>query len=253
MRKSADSFTSANIMASDSWLNDYEACSRLGQQIMEALNERNKFSRTSSNYTKYSANVRTSLRQFQTDLNRLKQNLMRASSSYHITQREVERRQRLLDGLVTKEKQIDGAFKNENSETRQSLLGAPGGPYSGAVGGGDPWGAEPDEFQGVSSSDLQRQQQEVLQAQDQGLEELSKVIGRQKQMAIDIGNEVDLQNELIDDITDHVDNVGNRIQRETRHISIVDRKSNTCGYYIVIILLFVAIIVIVAVPYHGKP
>ena len=31
-----------------------------------------------------SANARTTLRQFQTDLNRLKQNLMRASSSYHM-------------------------------------------------------------------------------------------------------------------------------------------------------------------------
>ncbi|KAL8594132.1 hypothetical protein ACOMHN_047872 [Nucella lapillus] len=239
-------------MASDSWLNDYEVCSRLGQQIMEALNERNKYGRTSSNYTKLSANVRTNLRQFESDLNRLKQNLMRASSSYHITQREVERRQRMLDGLVTKEKQIDQAFKNENGDNRQSLLGGPSDPFSSGVGGGDPW-TEPDHLQGVSSSELQSQQQQVLQEQDHGLESLSRVIGRQKQMAIDIGNEVDVQNDIIEDITDHVDSTGNRIRRETRHISIIDRKSNTCGYYVVIILLFIAIVVIVAVPYHGKP
>ena len=35
-------------------------------------------------FVQLSANVRTTLRQFQTDLNRLKQNLMRASSSYHM-------------------------------------------------------------------------------------------------------------------------------------------------------------------------
>ncbi|KAK7498301.1 hypothetical protein BaRGS_00010561 [Batillaria attramentaria] len=237
-------------MASDSWLNEYEACSRLGQEIMERINERNNHSRTSSNYTKLSANVRTSLRQFTTDLNRLKQNLMRASSSYHITQRELERRQRMLDGLITKEKQIDQAFKNEGGESRQSLLGGPtGDPFGGSS---DPF-AEPEEFQGVSSSDLRAQQQEIVIEQDQGLDALSRVIGRQKQMAIDIGNEVDIQNDIIDDITDHVDNTGIRIQRETRHIAIVDRKSNACCYYVVIILLFIAIVVIAVVPYKGKP
>lgn len=41
--------------------------------------------------------------------------------------------------------------------------------------------------------------------QDRGLEALSEVISRQKNLAQVIGNEVDFQNELIDDITDHVD------------------------------------------------
>lgn len=34
--------------------------------------------------------------------------------------------------------------------------------------------------------------------------------------------------ELIDDITDHVDRTRDRLIRETRHVQIVDRKSNTC-------------------------
>ena len=37
----------------------------------------------------------------------------------------------------------------------------------------------------------------VFSEQDQGLEALSRVIGRQKQMAIDIGDEVDSQNGII--------------------------------------------------------
>uniref|UniRef100_A0A2C9L213 t-SNARE coiled-coil homology domain-containing protein n=1 Tax=Biomphalaria glabrata TaxID=6526 RepID=A0A2C9L213_BIOGL len=88
--------------------------------------------------------------------------------------------------------------------------------------------------------------------QDRGLDALSHVISRQKQMAIDIGNEVDGQNELLDDIIDHTDRTGLRIQRETRHINIVERKSASCWYYILIALLLVAIVVIAAVPYNGK-
>ncbi|GFS14812.1 syntaxin-8-like, partial [Elysia marginata] len=89
--------------------------------------------------------------------------------------------------------------------------------------------------------------------QDRGLDALSSVIGRQKQMALDIGNEVDDQNELLDDLNERVDRTDNRIQRETRHIKIVDRKSNACCYYVVIIVLFVAILIVALVPYNGRP
>ncbi|KAK6170601.1 hypothetical protein SNE40_018958 [Patella caerulea] len=246
-------------MAGDSWLTEYDSCTRKGQEIMEKINERNKHNRTSSTYTKLSAHVRSNMKQFSSELNRLRQNLMRSSSSYHITQREVERRQMLIDNLTSKEKQLDQAFRNESAAgrfagspqrgDRSSLLGAD------TFGASDPWGvgAEPDHLHDMGNSDLQAQQQRVIQEQDKGLDALSNVIARQKQMALDIGDEVDNQNELIDDITDHVDRTGERLIKETRHISIVDRKSGTCGYWVVIILLFIAVVVIIAVPYNHKP
>ncbi|XP_041363468.1 syntaxin-8-like [Gigantopelta aegis] len=235
-------------MAGDSWLSDYDNCAQLGQQIMVKINERNKNQRTSSAYTKLSAHVRTSMKQFSGDVNKLRQSLLRASSSYHITQREVERRQIMIDSLTTKEKQLDQAFRNESGSSRSSLLGAE------TFSSNDPWGMsdEPEQFRGVGNADIQTQQQDVIREQDEGLEALSHVISKQKQMAVDIGNEVDDQNILIDDITDRTDRTGDRLMKETRHIKIVDKKSATCGYWVVIILLFIAMIVIVAVPYHGK-
>ncbi|GFR77648.1 syntaxin-8-like [Elysia marginata] len=59
--------------------------------------------------------------------------------------------------------------------------------------------------------------------------------------------------ELLDDLNERVDRTDNRIQRETRHIKIVDRKSNACCYYVVIIVLFVAILIVALVPYNGRP
>ncbi|CAG5130283.1 unnamed protein product [Candidula unifasciata] len=237
-------------MAGDMWLNDYDACSLLGQELMEQINERNKHARTSSAYTKLSAQIRSKSRQYISDLGKLKQNLMRASASYHITQREVERRQRMIDALVTKEKQIEQASRNEGQS--RSLLLSPG---TETYSTGDPWGMneEPEALRDLNNQDLHQHQQVVIQEQDRGLEALSHVVGRQKQMAIDIGNEVDSQDVLIDDLNDQVHRTDGRIQRETRHIKIIDRKSGACCYYILIVVLFIAIVVIVAVPYHGKP
>ncbi|KAK0043404.1 syntaxin-8, partial [Biomphalaria pfeifferi] len=231
-------------------LTDYDGCLLLGQELMEHINERSKHTRTSSAYTKISAQIRSKTRQFSADLNKLKQNLMRASASYHITQKEVERRQGMLDALITKEKQIEEGTRHEGKPSGLFLTGATTETYSS----GDPWGMseEPDAFRDLSNTDLHQQQQHVIREQDRGLDALSHVISRQKQMAVDIGNEVDGQNELLDDIIDHTDRTGLRIQRETRHINIVERKSASCWYYIVIALLLVAIIVIAAVPYSGK-
>ncbi|XP_048761035.2 syntaxin-8-like [Ostrea edulis] len=235
-------------MASDTWLAEYDACARLGQTLMENITERNRHNRTSSQYTKLSAQVRVSMKQFTQSLNKLKQNLIRASSSYHITQREVERRQMMMDNLTTKEKQIDQAFKNETIESRSSLMGASG------FGGRDPWGVrdEPEEYEGMDNHGIAQQQKTIIQEQDRGLESLSKVISRQKEMAIDIGNEVDIQNDLIDDIGDHMDQTKERLVKETRHVRLVDRKSATCGYWVAIILIFLTIVVILIVPYDGK-
>ncbi|KAL3875536.1 hypothetical protein ACJMK2_033480 [Sinanodonta woodiana] len=234
-------------MSSDSWLTEYDNCICLTQEILRKINERNKHNRTSNQYTKLSAEVRVSMKQFSSDAQRLRQNLIRASSSYHITQREVERRQIMMDNLTTKEKQIDQAFKNQGGESRYNLIGSGGGGISQS---NDPWGVreEPDELRGFTNSQIRDQQQQIIQEQDQGLEALSGVISRQKQIALDIGNEVDDQNVLIDDITDHVGKTDDRIKRETRHIKIVDRKSATCCYWVVIVLLFVVIIVVVAIP-----
>ena len=46
--------------------------------------------------------------------------------------------------------------------------------------------------------------------------------------------------DLIDDITDHVDRTDQRLISETRHIKIVDRKSNTCCKYLLLFNLFSA-------------
>ncbi|XP_033740346.1 syntaxin-8-like [Pecten maximus] len=237
-------------MASDTWLTEYDSCARLGQDLMVKINERNKHNRTSSTYTKLTAQIRVSMKQFANDLNKLKQQLIRASSSYHITQREVERRQMMTDNLTTKEKQIEQAFRNEGGDTRYSLMGSAGDTF----GSNDPWGMrdDPDEYRDMSNNDLRNQQQQVIQEQDRGLDALSSVLSRQKQMAIDIGDEVDSQNVLIDDITDHTDRTGERLKKETKHIRIVDRKSNACCYWVVIVLLFIAIIVVAVVPSNGK-
>lgn len=230
----------------DSWLSEHESCLASGQAIMEKINQRDELQRSGSNYSKINAEIRLALRRFSQDINTLRQQLMRASSGYHITSREADRRQGLLDNLLAKDKILNEAFKRDITYTapeRASLLSS-----NTAGFGTDSWAMESEETKGMNIDDIRSQQQLVIKEQDQGLEVLSSVIARQKQMGETIGDELEQHNEIIDDLTRHVQKTDDRIGRETRHIRKVGEKAKDCAFYIIIITLLIAIVVIAVIP-----
>lgn len=243
----------------DKWLVDYDASARLGHEIMEAITDRNRQPRDSTMYTKKSAAIRTLLLQFGRDVSKLGESLGQSALMRRITEREVERRQLMVDQLVTTQKRLDMLFTNNDQRSiqRTALLGNTN-PFAD-----DPWGeggstvgfqdgartSAPDD--NLTVDQIRQQQQQLIREQDQGLDALSRVIGRQKQIALDIGNEVDVHNEIIDDINEHVDSTNTRLIRETHHVRVVDRKaSGACWMYVVIVLLLIAIIVIACIPFN---
>ncbi|XP_066292050.1 syntaxin-8-like isoform X4 [Branchiostoma lanceolatum] len=239
----------------DSWLSEFSSCEQQAQEILEKIHERNKQQRSGANYSKLNSAIRVQMKKFSRDLVTLRQGLSKASSAYHITQREMQRRQDMLDNLSAKERQIEDAFRNdrpEASEGRSNLFG-----NQGSAGfHDDPWATEEsEETRGLGVSDIRQQQTRVMDEQDQGLDVLSTIIARQKQLGQAIGDEVDLQNELIDDIQGGVQKTDARLLKETRHVKIVDKKSANCGgrnsdggMIVVIVLLLIAIVVVACIP-----
>ncbi|KAM6174396.1 syntaxin-8 isoform 2-T2 [Erethizon dorsatum] len=116
-------------------------------------------------------------------------------------------------------------------------------------GAPNPWLLEePEETRGLGFDELRQQQQKIIQEQDAGLDALSSIISRQKQMGQEIGNELDEQNEIIDDLANLVENTDEKLRTEARRVNLVDRKSTSCGMIMVILLLLVAIVVIAVWP-----
>jgi syntaxin 8 len=84
---------------------------------------------------------------------------------------------------------------------------------------------------------------QLQQEQDRGLDMLSEIITRQKSLVRGIGNQIDVQNEIIEDIGDNMDSTQVRLVRNTRNVERISNKSNSCCYWIIIILLLIAIVV----------
>ena len=106
---------------------------------------------------------------------------------------------------------------------------------------------ETDRSLGVGTDQVKQYQEQKLAEQDAGLDVLADIIRRQKGMGHDIFREVTQQNDLIDDIDDRAENVNQRLLDTTSRVRVVSRKDKTCGYWVVIVILFIAIVVVLFV------
>ncbi|XP_029456184.1 syntaxin-8 isoform X2 [Rhinatrema bivittatum] len=268
-------------MAPDPWLATYDVTCHLAQDIAEKIHERNRCQRRGENPAKVNMALRTLLQNLKEKIEYLKDSLLRAVSTRQITQLEGDRRQNLVDDLLTREKQLQASYKNEGTEPdliRSSLM--TGKCHHGVS---NPWLLEePEETRGLGFGEIRQQQQRIIadccllhnssqgvrfstinmerkdqrthrgkgqkREQDAGLDALSSVLSRQKQMGQDIGNELDEQNEIIDDLTNLVENTDDKIRTQTRRVKLVDKKSTSCGMLVVIVLLLIAIVVVAVWP-----
>ncbi|CAN7996560.1 unnamed protein product, partial [Ixodes hexagonus] len=215
----------------DSWLSAHDACEALAREIMEQIVQRNQYARQTSAHIQATSKIRQSLGRYRNEVSKLTSGLDAARGSlYPFTVGEVERRQYMISTLINKGREMEDLLTGKQGSTSQArrseLFGSDFGATSVSEGG---WNAEETEAtQDLTVGEIREQQQKVLREQDRGLEGLSHVIGRQKEMAIGFNEELTLHNEIIDDITDHTDRMRDRLVRETKNVQIVDRKSGTC-------------------------
>ncbi|XP_069786362.1 syntaxin-8 isoform X2 [Narcine bancroftii] len=180
-------------MAGDPWVTKYDSTSRLAQEVAENIHERNREMRTGGNPSKFNVMIWASLQRLQEQISQLKDSLLRNLSTHQITQLEADRRQNMVDDLLTRQRQLQTSFKKDGTEPevmRTSLMSS-----DTKTGFNSPWlMEESEETKGLDFNEIKDQQQWIIQEQDAGLDILGSVIARQKQMGREIGNELDEQN-----------------------------------------------------------
>ncbi|XP_014225634.1 syntaxin-8 [Trichogramma pretiosum] len=239
----------------DRWMVDYEACDNLQREIMEQLTQRDREARTSQAFASLSANIRIKLNHYSQQVQDLRYKINQARRDQLITGGEAERRMRQVEILQSKDLQMRRLYESKTNElalSRARLLGPSTSAF--ADGGTTSWGLDDDNdqtqllnSQPTSVADLKSQKQQLLRQQEEGLDELSKIISRQKLIAQAINSEVTDHNEIIDDLADHIDRTDERLIDGTRAVRTVSQKDKVCGYWVIIILLFAAIVTVALV------
>lgn len=228
----------------DPWLSDLDACERLSNEIQSQLVARNREGQLSRQYSSISGQVRVRLKQFGSELEQLNKKLSYISSS--LTSAEAERRQRQVEALQSKLVQLQRQFSSVEASAERASLFASGSSRLFDDDDDDPALIKPESSYTVA--DLRSQQTRILEDQNEGLEALSKVISRQKELATRIGGEVDRHNDILDDLATTMETTDARLDRETRQIGVVTVQDSTWGYWTIIGILAAAIIIVAILP-----
>lgn len=149
---------------------------------------------------------------------------------------------RLLEILASKKVQLEMIFQNTPGSSARTKLLFEAADRNTKLFDDDDEPILQDNTAPIET--IRSEQTQILKEQDKGLENLSQIISRQKNMALRIGSEIEDQNEIIDNIAVQMDHTSNRVNSETRHVERVSERDSTFTYWIIIICLFVAIIVV---------
>ncbi|EDV52067.1 syntaxin-8 [Drosophila erecta] len=226
----------------DSWDIEYEGCERLRHQLLVYLNQRQQCNQRTTSYVQLTSSIQTGIEQLDKDLKHLKVVLDNAITWETSPEEELQQRRIDWDRLTSQLREIRQKFANS---AQSNVLAASGSAWQ-----------DQDLVSGQSNSSrntaldveaLKQRKIEMLAQQNEGLEVLSATLSRQRQLATQLGNEVDDQNNILDNLANAMDRVETGVQRETQSIGQVNRRDSTWGYWLVIIALFVAIIVVIFV------
>lgn len=103
----------------------------------------------------------------------------------------------------------------------------------------------PDQGQ-LDNQQIHTYHKQVLQQQDEQLDRLGESIGRQRDLSIQIGDELDDHIQMLDDVEQHVDRHQGRLDGARRQLGNVARKARD-NKQITIILILITILVLLIV------
>jgi syntaxin 8 len=87
----------------------------------------------------------------------------------------------------------------------------------------------------------------VLQDQDEQLDRLGDSIGRQRELSIQIGDELDDQVQMLDDVEEHVDRHQSTLDRARKSLGDVARKSRDNKQLTIILILIIVLVLLIII------
>ena len=87
----------------------------------------------------------------------------------------------------------------------------------------------------------------VLQDQDEQLDRLGDSIGRQRELSIQIGDELDDQVQMLDDVEEHVDRHQSTLDRARKSLGDVARKSRDNKQLTIILVLIIVLVLLIII------
>eukprot|EP01094_Clydonella_sp_ATCC50884_P027933 TRINITY_DN8234_c0_g1_i1.p1 TRINITY_DN8234_c0_g1~~TRINITY_DN8234_c0_g1_i1.p1 ORF type:complete len:237 (-),score=72.47 TRINITY_DN8234_c0_g1_i1:171-881(-) len=227
----------------DAFLRDFEEQKKLADSIYADINARNNLLSRGGDATAMNTSIRRKLSQLSAKITQLDGDLDRMSknpSKYRVTEKEIRRRGDLLDNLQNRREQLNSMMTSvpQNLQAQKTAL------FGGATGGSVWGGGESEETKGRDNQGLLDLQESKFKTQDEKLDRLGHVVREQKDVAGKMGGHLTEHNKLLDDFEGKTEVTTARVELENSRVGSLQEKAATGGFWMIIIVLFVLIIVL---------
>jgi syntaxin 8 len=130
----------------------------------------------------------------------------------------------------------DAPLVQEEDEARNALF-----PYRD-----DPTAGPPDQSH-LDNQQIHAYHSQVIAEQDEALDRLGESIGRQRELSIQIGDELDEHVQMLDEVDRHVDRHQSRLDKARKNLGTVARKAKDNMQMTIIIVLIVILVLLIII------
>lgn len=99
----------------------------------------------------------------------------------------------------------------------------------------------------LDNGDLLQLQSQVMREQDSSLDTLSVSISRQRELSIQIGNELDEQGEILEDVDTMVGRSSTRLDHARNRLTTLSRKAKEHNHLLAIVILVIILILLLGI------
>jgi syntaxin 8 len=110
----------------------------------------------------------------------------------------------------------------------------------------DPTSGPPDQSH-LDNQQIHAYHSQVLAEQDEALDRLGESIGRQRELSIQIGDELDEHVQMLDEVDRHVDRHQTRLDKARKNLGTVARKAKDNVQLTVILVLIIILVLLIII------
>ena len=130
----------------------------------------------------------------------------------------------------------DAPLVQEEEDARNALF-----PYRD-----DPTSGPPDQSH-LDNQQIHAYHSQVIAEQDEALDRLGESIGRQRELSIQIGDELDEHVQMLDDVDRHVDRHQTRLDKARKNLGTVARKAKDNMQLTIIAVLIIILVLLIII------
>ncbi|KAF4628021.1 hypothetical protein G7Y89_g10136 [Cudoniella acicularis] len=130
----------------------------------------------------------------------------------------------------------DAPLVQDEDEARNALF-----PYRD-----DPTSGPPDQSH-LDNQQIHAYHSQVLAEQDEALDRLGESIGRQRELSIQIGDELDEHVQMLDEVDGHVDRHQTTLNKARRNLGTVARKAKDNMQMTIILVLIIILVLLIVI------